>query len=383
LNSLFATTAHFGTAGFDKRKLHALMKERGLDGILLTSPENVFYTTGYTTLPSAGNPILYTLRNRLPFFSYVDAKGDVTLLCWAFAAESVEFGADHVIGFNDYAGAMAALTQLVGDRIAAGETLGVESTCPYSVLQLLAEARGKDEPVVVVDDVINRLRLIKSPAEIALLERSIQIVEQSVQELYETLHIGMSRLDLTQAAKERMARNGAGGMSHVTFSFASANPEFAIHEPLERGSLVTLDLGGVYEGYCSDNRRYAYGGDVPASLQERYEAMVGIVDAVGAALVPGATYGSLYRLALDQFAGHGIELLKRFTHTGHNIGIETEEQWLDDSDDLAVEAGMVICIELYSIAETGQQIGDEETYVIEDTGPRRISVLPREIRVVG
>ena len=50
---------------------------------------------------------------------------------------------------------------------------------------------------------------------------------------------------------------------------------------------------------------------------------------------------------------------------------------------LAVEAGMVICIELYSTAETGQQIGNEETYVIEDTGPRRISVLPREIRVVG
>jgi Xaa-Pro dipeptidase len=380
---LFARTARFGTAGFDKRKLHALMQERGLDGIVLTSPENVFYTTGYTTLPSAGNPILYTLRNRMPFFSYVDAAGDVTLLCWAFAAESVEFGADAVIGFNDHAGAMAALRALVGERLTAGQTLGVESTCPFSVLQLLDDVRGAGEAVTVVDDVVNRLRLIKSPAEIALLERSIQIVEQSVQELYDTLHLGMSRMDLTRDAKERMARNGAGGMSHVTFSFASANPEFAIHEPLEIGSLVTLDLGGVYEGYCSDNRRYAYGGPVPASLQERYEAMVEIVDSVGAALVPGASYASLYQLALDRFDDHGIELLKRFTHTGHNIGIETEEQWLDDSPDLAVEAGMVICIELYSIAETGQQIGNEETYVIEDTGPRRISVLPREIRVVG
>ena len=357
------------------------MQERGLHGILLTSPENVFYTTGYTTLPSAGNPILYTLRNRMPFFSYVDAAGDVTLLCWAFAAESVEFGADEVIGFNDHAGAMRALETLVGQRLDSGHTLGVESTCPYSILQLL-EGAGRAEPPVIVDDVLNRLRLIKSPAEIALLERSLQIVEQSVAELYDTLHLGMSRMDLTQSAKERMAHNGAGGMSHVTFSFASANPEFAIHEPLERGSLVTLDLGGVYEGYCSDNRRYAYGGPVPASLQERYEAMLDIVDTVGAGLVPGASYGSLYQLALDKFAEHGIELLKRFTHTGHNIGIETEEQWLDDSPDLVVEEGMVICIELYSIAETGQQIGDEETYVIEAAGPRRISVLPREIRVV-
>ena len=382
MTPLFATTAHFGTAGFDKRKLHALMRERGLDGILLTSPENVFYTTGYTTLPSAGNPILYTLRNRMPFFSYVDSAGDVTLLCWAFAAESVEFGSDAVIGFNDHGGAMAALKALLRERLGPSGALGVESTCPYAILRLIDEAGRAQAPPAIVDDVLDRLRLIKSPAEIALLERSIQIVEQTVGELYDTLHLGMSRMDLTQNAKERMAHNGAGGMSHVTFSFASANPEFAIHEPLERGSLVTLDLGGVYEGYCSDNRRYAHGGPVPASLQERYEAMVEIVDTVGAGLVPGATYGSLYRLALAQFADHGIDLLKRFTHTGHNIGIETEEQWLDESDDLAVEAGMVICIELYSIAETGQQIGDEETYVIEDSGPRRISVLPREIRVV-
>jgi Xaa-Pro aminopeptidase len=383
VSALFKNTASFGTVGFDKHKLHALMQDRGLGGLLLTSPENVFYTTGYTTLPSAGNPILYALRNRMPFFSYVDSSGEVTLLCWAFAAEGVEFGSDAVVGFNDHAGAMRALKTLLGERLDVSQTLGVESSCPYSVLRLIEDAGRAKQPPVVVDDVLNRLRLIKSPAEIALLERSIEIVEQTVTELYETLHLGMSRMDLTQDAKVRMARNGAGGMSHVTFSFASANPEFAIHEPLEPGSLVTLDLGGVYEGYCSDNRRYAYGGAVPASLRERYEAMVEIVDTVGAALVPGATYGSLYRLALDRFADHGIELLKRFTHTGHNIGIETEEQWLDESEELGVGAGMVICIELYSIAETGQQIGDEETYVIEDAGPRRISVLPREIREVS
>ena len=43
--------------------------------MLLSSPENVFYTTGYTALPSSGNPILYTLRNRLPYFSHVDSEG--------------------------------------------------------------------------------------------------------------------------------------------------------------------------------------------------------------------------------------------------------------------------------------------------------------------
>ena len=69
-------------------------------------PENVFYTTGYTALPSSGNPILYTLRNRLPFFSYVDPEGEVTLLCWGFSAEGVNFGADRIVGINSFAEAV-------------------------------------------------------------------------------------------------------------------------------------------------------------------------------------------------------------------------------------------------------------------------------------
>ncbi len=100
----------------------------------------------------------------------------------------------------------------------------------------------------------------------------------------------MGRNELTREAKYRLIRNGAEGISHITFSFAQANPEFDIDEKLQEGKLVTLDLGAIYRGYCSDNRRYAYAGKVPAALEDTYRQMVGIVDAVGAALAPGASY---------------------------------------------------------------------------------------------
>ncbi len=70
----------FEPLGLNKAELLKRMGEAGLDGVLLTSPENVFYTTGYPALPSSGNPILYALRNVLPFFSYVSARGKNTLL---------------------------------------------------------------------------------------------------------------------------------------------------------------------------------------------------------------------------------------------------------------------------------------------------------------
>jgi Xaa-Pro aminopeptidase len=111
--------------------------------------------------------------------------------------------------------------------------------------------------------------------------------------------------------------------------------------------------------------------------------MVEIVDAVGEALMPGTSFEHLFRLAQDQYAKHGIKALARFNHIGHNIGLETEERWLDESSACSVKSGMVINIELYSATDTGEQIGNEDTYVIGESGPLRISQLPREIREIG
>ncbi len=367
----------FHSLGLNRARLRELMAEQGLGALLLTSPENVFYTSGYTALPSSGNPILYTLRNRLPFLTYIDSDGAVALLCWGFSTQGVDFGADEIIGFDDLAGAHRAIRQVVNERLAAGGRLGVESTCPRYVLELI----GRRE-LGSADQVLSELRLIKSEKEIALIATSTELIERTVSELLEVLEPGASRVALMHEAKERLYRHGADGISHVTFSFATENPEVEIDETFEPGRLATLDLGAIVGGYCSDNRRYAYCGEVPGQLQERYETMVQIVDEVGATLRPQTPYADLQRLAVDLFARNGIELLSRFTHVGHNIGLETEEEWIDDRPDRAVRAGMVINIELYSHAASGEQIGNQETYVVSPEGPRRISVLPREIRSI-
>lgn len=371
-------TARFLPVGFDCNRAKAALSSRGLSALLLTSPENVYYTTGYATLPSAGNPILYMLRNRLPFFSLLTADGRVTLLCWKFSTWNMEFGADAVVGFDNLRQGLEAVRAAVRAAVPPEGTLGVESTCPYVVLENLG-ALGGGLQTAEADDVIDRLRLIKTADEIDCLRQSLDIIETTCGELYDILRIGMRRNELTREAKTRLMRNGAEGISHLTFSFGQANPEFDIDEPLEPGHLVTLDLGGIYRGYCSDNRRFAYAGKVPIALKDCYDKMVAIVDAVGEALVPGANHQQLMDLARGLYARHGLEPLPRFNHVGHNIGLETEERWLDDDADARIEPGMVINIELYTHGPTGDQIGDEETFVIGPDGPARISKLPREI----
>ena len=188
---------------------------------------------------------------------------------------------------------------------------------------------------------------------------------------------------MTREAKWRLMKNGAEGISHLTFSFDQANPEFDINETLEPNHLVTLDLGAIYKGYCSDNRRYAFSGTPPEELVETYTKMVEIIDGVGAAMKPGVSYGELWDLALDMFAERRLEPAGVINKTGHNIGLETEERWLNNDRTAFVREGMVINIEMYTQAPSASHIGDEETYIIDKNGSTRVSNLPRVIRQIS
>ena len=291
----------------------------------------------------------------------------------------MNFGADRIVGFNSYDEALGMLRDLVVEKRDGSLPLGVESTSPRYVGELLREA---DVESAVVDPIIEDMRLLKSPAELELIRKSTAIIESCVNDLYGVLEVGMSRADLMHTARSMLIERGASGVSHLTFTFGGSNPEIEIAEPLPRDALVTLDLGAIVGGYCSDNRRYAYTGELPDEVRETYDTMVSIVDDVGAMLVPGANHLEIFRRALELHEERGVAQLARFTHTGHNIGLETEERWLAESETELIDSGMAINIELYTKLDRVGQIGDEETYFIGDDGPDRISVLPREIREI-
>ena len=366
----------FKPIGLDRARLFALMKERGLDGIFLSSPENVFYTTGYPALPGSGNPIVYALRNQLPYFSFIGSDERISLLCWGGASMGIDYGADDVRSYFTYQMSLDELAAFIPEKLQPGCTVGVESTFPYYVIQLIQE-HAKPAGLLVVDDLIHQLRLVKSPLEIERIRKSTAIIDQTVMELADALRPGMRRLELIQEAKYRMLKNGAHGVDHVTVAFGAANPEVALDEPLEENQIVTLDLGAVYEGYVSDNRRLAYTGKVPDGLRELHKKLCWVVAEMGKALRPGKTFGELHAHAYELYAQAGVEPL--FLHVGHSIGLQVDEHWLLGDDPTEVEKGMVLNIELYSFSDEGVMIGDEETYVVTEGEAEQLSRLPVEI----
>jgi len=366
----------FKPVGLDRPRLLALMKEHGLDGIFLSTPENVFYATGYPCLPGSGNPIIHALRNQDPYFVFLGSDGGISLLCWGPAAMGIEYGTEDVrMSFTTQ---MAAddLAALIEEKLKPGCMVGVESTFPYYATRLLEE-KAKPANILVVDDLLTRLRLIKSAAEVERIRKSTEIIDKTVMELAQSLRLGMTRLELIQEAKYQMIKNGAEGVDHVTMAFGTANPEIALDEPLEANQIVTLDLGAVYQGYVSDNRRLVYTGSVPDALKELHKKLCWIVAEMGKALRPGKTFSEVHAYAAELYAKMGIDPM--YLHVGHSVGLQVEECWIMSDNPTVIEPGMVLNIELYSPSEDGVMIGDEETFLVTSGEPEKLSTLPVDI----
>jgi Xaa-Pro aminopeptidase len=93
--------------------------------------------------------------------------------------------------------------------------------------------------------------------------------------------------------------------------------------------------------------------------------------------VPDATAKEIYDLAVKIYEREG--LIPLIVTAGHSIGLMTEEAWLYGGSDFELSPDMVINIELYYNYAEGMEIGDEETYIVTETLPKKITVLPVEI----
>jgi Xaa-Pro aminopeptidase len=356
---------HIAAPGVGKEKIVAQMRARGLDGLLLTSPESVYYTSGLPTLPGSGNPILFALKNQLPSFVYIGADGKITLLCWIAATMGFTFDVDEVLSFFNWESAHDELHDFLKATLKPGSKIGGESSCPLSVL-LKMYSVVDPSAITIADDILLQLRLIKNEQEIARIRKATAIVEAAVAEMRGQIAPGISRLALISAAKRLMLAHGATGIGHTTIAFGKSNPEIAFDETLEAGQLVTLDMGAVVDGYCSDNRRLLYTGPIPDDLLNLHSTMCDIVKQVGQACVPGTAFADLYNLAAEIYTSR--ELPPFFISAGHSIGLQTEEVWISPDSPYTVQAGMVLNIELYTPYHDGSNIGDEETFLVTESG---------------
>jgi Xaa-Pro aminopeptidase len=153
-------------------------------------------------------------------------------------------------------------------------------------------------------------------------------------------------------------------------------------EPIPRGTLVTLDIGAVLDGYCSDCTRTWATGDLPDDLAEAYELVLRAQLAALDAVRPGPEGREVDAVARDIIAeaGHG----EHFGHgLGHGVGLEVHEApRLARTAEGRLAAGHVVTVEpgVYLPGRGGVRI--EDLVVVTDDGRTVLSGTTKDLVAV-
>ncbi len=346
----------------------ALMASNGLGAVVMEPGTNLTYFT----------KVRWGQSER-PFLGVIPASGEMAFICPGFeearARESTPAGAEVRVWQEDES-PYAVLAQLLRDRGLGTAAIGVEAETRYFISNGLQQAlpaasyRNAD-PVTV------GCRSIKSPAELALMQRASDITVAAFGAAFATLREGMTQYELSENMENAMQRlGGSSPWALVGFGEASAFPHGTSRpQQLREGDIVLLDAGCSVQGYQSDITRTIVFGTPTARQREVWEVERRAQDAAFAAAQPGATCGSVdaaaRKVVTDAGFGPGYAVPGLPHRTGHGIGMDGHEapNFVKGSS-VVIQPGMCFSDEP-TIAIYGEfGIRLEDCLYVTDAGPR-------------
>jgi len=183
-------------------------------------------------------------------------------------------------------------------------------------------------------------------------------------------------------AGEMRAGGGVPRFVVVTCGKRSALADaYATPAKLAGGDLVRFDIGCTVDGYWADMARSAVVGEPTREQQQRYDALLDGEGAQRALARAGMSAADLFKVAVERVRQGALPEYRR-GHCGHGIGIDVHEfPTLNAANDaVALEDGMVLCVETpyYQIGWGGMMV--EDMIVIRPSGNECLTHLPRELR---
>jgi len=333
-------------------KLRSSFGAFGIDGILITSPYNRRYISNFTG--SAG--VVLISADKALFitdFRYIE---QASKQCEGF----------EIIKFSSSIPEEVALQA----KNLGIQKLGVEEDYLTFSSFKVYEKEVKVE-LVPVSGVVEKLRLIKTDAEIKILKEAADIADAAFKHILDFLRPGKTELEVSNELEFFMRKAGATSSSFDTIvasGYRSALPHgVASDKVIEKGDMVTLDYGAYYKGYVSDITRTVAVGEPEAKLKEIYDIVLEAQLRGMAGIKPGMTGKEADALTRDYITEKGYG--EYFGHsTGHGIGLEVHEgPGLSSKTDIVLEPGMVVTCEpgIYIPGLGGVRIEDD-TLITKD-----------------
>lgn len=358
-------------------RARALMARHDIGAVVVESGPSLDYFTGVrwgrserftgAVIPVEGDPILVT-----PFFEKPSVE------------ESLGVPAE-VRTWHEDVEPMSVVADFLHDRKLADRPIGMEETNRFFIVdKLKAELPGAR--IVSANPVVRGCRMIKTQAELALMQAASDITLASIGAVMPKVTPGMTERDVSALLREeQMARGGSGPWALVLFGAAAALPHgTGKPQKLEAGQVVLVDTGCSVHGYQSDISRTWVMGTPSPKQRDVWNHMAEGQQVANRAARVGVAAGSVDDAVRAYYGSLGYgpdyELPGTSHRTGHGIGMEGHEPInLVRGETGTLQPGMCFSNEpgIYLPGEFGIRL--EDCFHMTASGPRWFSVPPTSL----
>lgn len=349
-------------------KLRGILEEKNIEAFIILSPFNRRYMTQFTGTSGA---VLITSSEALFItdFRYMDQANE-------------QISGYTIIEHK------ASLEEAITKELQRLQVkrLGFEQDqVTYAAYQRYKQ-HFKLVELVPISGLVESLRMLKDESEIALIQKAVDIVDQTYEHILRFIKPGMKELEVELELQFHMRKLGSTGPSFdiiVASGARSALPHgVASDKVIEKGDFVTLDFGATYQGYLSDMTRTFAMGEPKEELKKIYDICLQAQLLGVQKIKAGMTSKEADAICRDYIKDKGYG--DYFGHsTGHAIGLEIHESpALSMRSDAVLHPGMVVTVEpgIYLSGVGGVRIEDD--IVITATGNNILTKSSKELIII-
>ena len=374
---------HFEPSEYRQRVAAAIaaMQKTNLDGLLMFQQESMYYLTGYDTFGFC-------------FFQclYLGADGKLALLTRSADLRQAQHTSNiqDIRIWTDQAGAQPAtqLRDMLESLGARGKRLGIE-TNSYGLTHFNGKAvdTAMDGFCILVEstNLVDRLRLVKSPAELKYVRKAGKLGDEALKAGIKKAKAGADEGDIL-AAQHSAIFSGGGDYPGNEFIIGSDRDALLCRyksgrRKLSKRDQLTLEFAGVYRHYHAAFMRTLIIGKPNKDHLKMDEACRAALSEVEGVLLPGKTAGEVFDAHARVMDAHGMRE-HRLNACGYSLGAKFTPSWMDfpmfyRGNEVVIAEGMVFfahMILMNSASEAAYCLG--RTYIIGTRKPEPVSKYP-------
>jgi len=359
----------------------AALQSKNLDGLLMFQQESMYYLTGYDTFGFC-------------FFQclYLGADGRLALLTRSADLRQAQHTStiEDIRIWTDQAGAQPAaqLRDMLESLGCRGKRLGIE-TNSYGLTHFNGKAveTAMEEFCDLVEstNLIDRLRLVKSPAELKFVRKAGALGDEALKAGIGKTKAGADEGDIL-AAQHAAIFSGGGDYPGNEFIIGSGRDALLCRyksgrRKLSKRDQLTLEFAGVYRHYHAAFMRTLLIGKPSQQYVRMDEACRSALTEVEATLVPGKTAGDVFAAHAKVMDAHGMQK-HRLNACGYSLGAKFTPSWMDfpmfyRDNEVEMAAGMVFFAHMILMdSDAGAAYCLGRTYILGARKPEPVSKYP-------